>query len=87
MIQLRTTFVRVCVRVSKCSVADVTLKKEGNERKRFTSRVLSLNAPPPQKICYNPMASYFGVKKRKMRAKLVENMWYVCYYPSVIAGE
>ncbi len=36
---------------------------------------------------YRPLVAYFGVKKRAVRGKLMENMWYVCYYPSMIAGQ
>lgn len=33
---------------------------------------------------YGPICTWLGVKKKSIRKKLVENLWYVCYYPTLI---
>lgn len=32
---------------------------------------------------YQPLCTLVGVKKKSIRLKLVENLWYVCYYPTL----
>lgn len=36
------------------------------------------------KFIFNPLAEFFGVYKESFKAKLIENLWYICYYPTMI---